>query len=132
MNKIGKWRLPTIQELKSIVDYTKYNPATNLKDIKSSHYWSSTSCAIDSSSAWDVGFYYGGDYEGYKGGSRYVRCVRTLEDSSLEWAKEDAPKQMTWQEAMDYAESLNIETKEITIDEIENLLGYKVKIVKDK
>lgn len=126
------WRLPTIQELKSIVDYNKYNPATNLQRIKPNAYWSSSPNVSDSSRAWVVYFGYGDDNYGNKSYSRYVRCVRTLEDGSLEWAKEDAPTKMNWQEAMEYANSLNVETKEITIDEIENLLGYKVKIVKDK
>ena len=116
MNEIGKWRLPTIQELKSIVDYTKCNPATKLEGIKSEFYWSSSPSVSGSSGAWGVNFYGGFDYYyGTKGYNYYVRCVRTLEDGSLEWAKEDAQNKMTWQEAMDYAESLNAEPKKTIV-----------------
>lgn len=115
MNEIGKWRLPTIQELLSIVDYTKCKPATNMEGIKPDYYWSSSPSVSDSSRAWFVTFYYGYGYFNYKSNSNYVRCVRTLEDGSLEWAKEDAPIQMSWKDAMDYAESLNAEPKKTIV-----------------
>ena len=107
---MNRWRLPTIQELLSIVDYTKYNPATNLEGIKSARYWSSSPYVSDSLGAWAVSFCSGDSYHCHKNRSYYVRCVRTLNDVTLEWANEDAPKEMTWQEAMDYAESLNKKT----------------------
>lgn len=103
----GKWRLPTIQELLSVVDYTKCNPSTNIKGIKSEYYWSSSPITSDSPSVWIVNFYYGYSYDGNKSDSSYVRLCKTLQDGSLEWAKEDAPAEMTWCEAIEYAESLN-------------------------
>ena len=39
------WRLPTVKELQSIVDYAKHNPAIDtmfFPDTKASVYWSST------------------------------------------------------------------------------------------
>ena len=101
----GRWRLPKIEELLSIVDYTKHNPASNV-DITSYNYWSSTTNASDTSLAWYVYFNYG--YSSYyaKDGRFYVRCVRDT-DNGLEWSK-DAPTEMTWYEAMEYAESLNV------------------------
>lgn len=112
MNEIGKFRLPTVQELLSIVDYTKYNPATNLEGMKSAAYWSSTSDVSDLTFAWGVCFYHGYDSVGYDGHNHYVRCVRTLENNTLEWAKEDAPRTMTLKEAIEYADSLNTQQHE--------------------
>ena len=106
---MNRWRLPTIQELLSIVDYTLCNPATNLEGIKSNWYWSSSSSVPDSSLAWGVDLEDGDSGYSNKKGRGHIRCVRTLDDGSLEWAKEDAPTQMNWQKALDYAESLNAE-----------------------
>ena len=111
MNSVGKWRLPTIQELLSIVDYKKCNPATNLEGIKSDTYWTSSHIVSNPSSVWIVVFEDGYGYDSNKHTDSCVRCVRTLNDGSLEWAKKDAPMQMNWQDAMDYAELLNAEPK---------------------
>jgi len=49
------WRLPNIDELKSLVDYNRYNPAiaTTLIDIKTDDwYWSSSEDISDSSGSW--------------------------------------------------------------------------------
>ncbi len=79
------WRLPNKNELLSIVDRTKYNPAIYgaFKNIAMLYndYWSSTSSAFRTSSAWVVNFIYGDmkDYDTFdyaKKGSNYVRCVR--------------------------------------------------------
>jgi hypothetical protein len=73
-----EWRLPTIEELFSIIDYTKYDPAIDpIFDCKSSGYWSSSTYAYDPDRAWDVHFYNGlvGAY--YKSHNYYVRCVRS-------------------------------------------------------
>jgi hypothetical protein len=55
------WRLPTVQELLTLVDYERRDPAinTDLFTCKSSYYWSSTPCASSSGYAWGVYFYYG-------------------------------------------------------------------------
>jgi hypothetical protein len=73
------WRLPNKNELWSIVDYTRINLAINstyFPSIKSSSYWSSTTDAGNTSTAWTVGFS-GGYVTSYvKTGSYYVLCVR--------------------------------------------------------
>ena len=82
------WRLPTLNELISITDDTRFEPAinkafkniayeTNDKGEKSyGRYRSSTRYAYDSSRAWLVDFWFGG--VGWSGVSyrRFVRCVR--------------------------------------------------------
>lgn len=73
------WRLPNINELQSIVDYTRHNPAINITafpDTLSSPYWSSTTVAHDTCLAWCVGFNYGNVVYGNKSLSYYVRAMR--------------------------------------------------------
>ena len=74
------WRLPNLYELKSLVDYQKYNPAiaTNLINIKTDdYYWSSSYDVDNSSGAWGVYFKDGLDFWSGKSDSNYgVLCVR--------------------------------------------------------
>ena len=55
------WRLPNLNELTSLVDDTKYNPSISnvFENSASNYYWSSTSNANSSSTAWIVSFNYG-------------------------------------------------------------------------
>ncbi|MCE4371797.1 DUF1566 domain-containing protein [Xanthomonas hortorum] len=59
------WRLPTRQELLSLVDLTRHAPAidTNVfPDFPSEWFWTSDLCAWSSASAWSVNFNGGGVY----------------------------------------------------------------------
>jgi len=79
------WRLPTIQELLSIVDYARFDPAidTNFFRLPENGYmwfWSSTPVASSPSDyAWGVDFYYGRsgyNHQNYEGLVRPVRSAR--------------------------------------------------------
>ncbi|MHB8808735.1 MAG: Lcl C-terminal domain-containing protein [Desulfobulbaceae bacterium] len=73
------WRLPTIKELKTLVDRSRYSPSisvTYFPDTVSSYYWSSTTNAYSTSVAWRVDFIYGNDDNNNKSSSYYVRAVR--------------------------------------------------------
>jgi hypothetical protein len=72
------WRLPEREELRSIVGYSMYNPAINTKYFQtmSAFYWSSTSYARYTGSAWGVHFYNGNAHYGAKDSSYFVRAVR--------------------------------------------------------
>jgi len=74
------WRLPTLSELITISDKTRYNPAI-AKQFKNvavdDYYWSSSSNVDISNFAWRLDFKNGYDYSGYKNSYDYVRCVRS-------------------------------------------------------
>jgi len=73
------WRLPTREELLTIVDLTKHSPAIDpifVNTKTDDWYWTSTPCAWASNRAWVVNFDDGGvDYDD-KGDDGYVRPVR--------------------------------------------------------
>ena len=72
------WRLPNLNELISLVEYTKNNPAidTMFQNTDSKDYWSSTSFSYDNETAWIFYFDYGDQITNYKDDNAYVRCVR--------------------------------------------------------
>jgi len=73
------WRLPDRNELQSIVDYESYSPAIDeaaFPGTPSSRFWSSSSNADDSSSAWTVYFDYGSVNNAVKSHPAQARCVR--------------------------------------------------------
>ena len=75
------WRLPSKEELRSIVDYSRYNPSIDtdyFPNTVSSWFWSSSLYAGDSDAAWFVSFYGGYDYATFRSNSEYVRLVRSL------------------------------------------------------
>ncbi len=74
------WRLPTAEELFSLADRTKFDPAIDVAffpKCAGGWYWSST---VDASSpgvyAWLVNFYSGTAYYSGQGGEGLVRAVR--------------------------------------------------------
>lgn len=75
------WRLPNINELKSIIDRTKISPAIKdgFENTKIWNYWSSTTKEEHKQYAWYV--YNIPGYAAYqlKSKSAYVRCVRNRE-----------------------------------------------------
>jgi hypothetical protein len=120
------WRMPSRKELKTIVDYGRYNPAINagyFANTAASNYWCSTTNVSNTGYAWSMNFYYGEDNYGYaKGDNFYVRAVRsgdikghfidngdgTVTDpsSGLMWQQTTAPGSYTWEQALSYCENL--------------------------
>jgi hypothetical protein len=78
----GEWRLPNVRELQSLIDYGRFNPALPenhpFDNVQYTNYWSSTTLAHNSASAWNVSFDIGIMNYSVNGKSLpyYVWCVR--------------------------------------------------------
>ena len=70
------WRLPTDKEIESIIDRSKYEPATDIPEIVSTYYWSSTEYAYNTGFAWRVSLIDGYVAALNKTLSYQVVCVR--------------------------------------------------------
>ena len=71
------WRLPTIKELLSLVDYETHNPACSVfPDCPSEWFWSSSPGG--SNRAWSVNFDFGYVIHGYRNVEIGARCVRSV------------------------------------------------------
>jgi len=77
------WRLPTIQELLTLVDYSRSEPAIDPAfGCQSSWYWTSTPYASSPSDcAWLVGFSYGSSDWSNQHDEGFVRAVRPGQSS---------------------------------------------------
>lgn len=75
------WRLPTIEELATLVDTSNLDPALPtghlFTNVKTGYYWSSSTYASYPDDAWYVSFYSGFVNYSAKTNSYYVRCVRS-------------------------------------------------------
>jgi len=78
LDRYSDWRLPSYDELLTIVDYSKRDPAIvdGFRNVASDFYWSETEYTSDPGYVWTVYFEFGitdHDAKSYEG---YVRCVR--------------------------------------------------------
>jgi len=78
LNSYTDWRLPSITELGSILDYSRQNPASNVifELINNGVFWTSTTSVSHKVSVWIVGFKDGRYYRTVKVNMGSVRCVR--------------------------------------------------------
>ena len=72
------WRIPTIKELRYIVDNHRINPAINqtFSNTSNNFFYSSTPYKADTSKVWTLFFRDGSDYQNVKTDKINVRCVR--------------------------------------------------------
>ncbi len=75
------WRLPTVEELRSIANLSRYSPAIDINyfpHTRSSYYWSSSPARYSNlgENAWAVNFVPGHGLRRTKVNSHYVRLVR--------------------------------------------------------
>jgi hypothetical protein len=74
------WRLPSREELRSLVDYASRPPTPAIHSgyfprTMPQFYWSATPDANDLDSAWGIGFTFGYDYSYFKSDLGYIRLV---------------------------------------------------------
>lgn len=70
------WRMPTVDELQTILDRSRYNPAIDKEkfpDTQSQPYWTGSPCAWNKNARWVVYFGFGYVGDGY---GSYRACVR--------------------------------------------------------
>ena len=117
------WRLPNKNELSSLINYAKSNPASDFPDMPSEDFWSSTTYVMEYHpyDAWYVGFYKGNVEYHTMIYDYYVRCVRGGNNTAnkeishikneasptktLSWSQK-APNYMVWGDAIDYCKKL--------------------------
>ena len=73
------WRAPTIQEMKTLVDPARKDPALPpghpFSNIKSAIYWTATPHPTDDILAWQMSFFSGESVTDQKSGTRRMWCV---------------------------------------------------------
>jgi len=89
----------------TLVDYTKYIPASNCKDIKPSFYWSSTDCVDNEYAKWCIDFEDGKTEIDYVDNCNYVKYVTDTKDG-LRWL-DTSYKKLSYSEAEEYVKYLN-------------------------
>jgi hypothetical protein len=72
----ANWRLPNVNELKTLFDYSLRNPATSFPAMPDQFFWSSTSYLGYSEYGWYVNFTYGEVYYHTKTNYYHARCIR--------------------------------------------------------
>jgi len=79
------WRLPTREELRSIVDYDKITPSIYVNEFPNTalkNYWTSTAHPFQENHIWCIHFYNGNDNYQSKNNKYYSRAVRGGQDQS--------------------------------------------------
>jgi hypothetical protein len=79
------WRMPTREELRSIVDYSKITPSIYINEFPNTvlgNYWTSTANPFQENHIWCIHFYNGNDNYQSKTNQYYSRAVRGGQDYS--------------------------------------------------
>jgi len=74
------FRIPTLRELQTIIDYTNYKPAIidGFNYISNESYWTSTPSAKDQEFIWSINFTKGERSTNAKYYDRHIRCVQKV------------------------------------------------------
>jgi hypothetical protein len=123
------WRLPTIKELESIVDYELNSPKINavFQNKAGAYYWSSSQNTTSSYFYWIMNFAAARNYFTDVDDYQFVRCVRsdngypsadferdnaknivTDNNTYLMWLDDEISSQMLWGAAISYCENKDV------------------------
>jgi hypothetical protein len=149
------WRVPSLIELVSLVDFTVSHPSIDgvtFPGTQAGSYWSSTVCASSSSDNWRVSFDDGSTSTStvgiapdpalvrcvrsdaapparcYSAGARYQAAGGLVADSAtgLTWQQEVAMPHATWPSATSYCQSLGGGFRLPSVKELQTLLDLTV------
>ena len=108
INKYANWRVPTIEELYTIVDYNSSNPAlkSEFKHISPNGYWSANSYQLDNNLIIGMNFNDGSDGVSRKTNLQHTICVRGDFSTNHSFSKEndivlDTKTNIEWQDNND-------------------------------
>ena len=142
------WRMPTLNELSTIVNFDRVDPAINIyffPNTLPSGYWSSTTKASNAEAVGLVEFGGGGDGLLYKSDTYYIRAVRAGQSGPLDnWVdngdgtvtdtatglmwQQATQESMDWESAITYCASLSFEGyndwRLPDINELRSLVDY--------
>ena len=115
------WRLPNVNELRSVIDYSKYSPALPASppfiNVQPAFYWSSSTTAFYPQGAWTVYMLYGVVHYNTKDSGSFVWPVRSGQAAKLPpvvpaglkaVAKSSSKIALTWQDNSVYETSYKI------------------------
>ncbi len=149
LNSQTDWRVPTIEELSTIIDYTQEDNAifSTFKYLATTQYWTNTSRSGFNNYAWYINFTDGSTNVAFKNVFNSLRCVRGNELSvpdylnkssiiiidrthELMWQNNYSENiaELEWQDSVDYCESLTLNTfsdwRLPTINELKTIIDY--------
>ena len=128
LGEFDDWRLPTIEELVMLTDKSKTELTFDdaFENVEKSGYWSSSSVVNNSEKGWIVNFTAGTDDWSKKNINQNVKCIRnsdinisfykeanstivTDNITALQWEDQESIQEGTFEEAINYCESLELE-----------------------
>jgi len=144
------WRMPRVDELRTLVDYQLIDPAAiEMFQAHQFSYWTDTGVFGDPSQAWVVSFFSGIIVPSGTGDSHYVRCVRggpnwpdnlserlVIESdevvidttTNLSWQRVDGGPGRDWNAAAEYCEALILDEYDDwrlpEIEELQSIVDY--------
>ena len=136
LSKFDDWRLPSYEELVSIVDYDRFNVAImpSFKNNFASIYWSSTKDVSSVDYLWSVDFYRGKTQSSALNKKYHTRCVRNLSKvspSHLIWddSRESKVLKKDWKHAKGYCQDMILGNKDDwrlpSIKELQSIVSVK-------